>query len=77
MLVRLREWRERRGYSMRELAARARVGFVTVYRIEAGRMSPTVDMLEKLARVLEIDVRDFFPASRRSERRRRRNADGR
>ena len=67
MPVLLRHWRERRGYSVRELARRARVGFVTVSRIENGRMSPTVTMLEKLARALEIDVRDFFPPTRRSK----------
>jgi transcriptional regulator with XRE-family HTH domain len=70
--VLLRHWRDRRGYSVRELARRAGVGFVTVSRIENGHVSPTVDMLEKLAKALDIDVRDFFPPSRRSERTRRR-----
>ena len=70
MPVLLRHWRERRGYSVRGLAERAGVGFVTVSRIENGHMSPTVEMLEKLARALEIDVRDFFPAGRRKGRRR-------
>jgi len=64
----LHQWRKRRGYSVRGLAERAGVGFVTVSRIEHGHMSPTVEMLEKLAKALEIDVRDFFPASRRSKR---------
>jgi transcriptional regulator with XRE-family HTH domain len=57
----LRYWRDKRGYSVRELAKRAGVGFVTVSRIENGRMSPTVDMLEKLAKALGIGVREFFP----------------
>lgn len=59
--------RDRRGYSVRELARRARVGYVTIVRIENGHMSPTVAMLEKLARALGIDVRDFFLPSRRSK----------
>jgi transcriptional regulator with XRE-family HTH domain len=66
--VRLREWRERRGLSLRGLAERAGVSFVTVYRIEAGTISPTVAMLEKLAKALEIDLADFFPAKRTRER---------
>ena len=70
MPVLLRHWRERRGYSVRELARRAGVGFVTVSRIENDRMSPTVAMLEKLARALGINVRDFFPATERTKRRR-------
>ena len=67
MPVLLRHWRERRGYSVRSLARRAGVGYVSVVRIEVGRMSPTVGMLEKLAKALEIDVRDFFPPTRRSK----------
>lgn len=55
---------------MRELAKRAGVGYVTVVRIENGHMSPTVAMLEKLAKALEIDVRDFFLPSKRSKRKR-------
>jgi len=60
----LRHWREKRGYSVRELARRAKVGFVTVSRIENDHISPTVTMLEKLAKALGIDVRDFFPSRR-------------
>ena len=57
---------------MRQLARRARVGYVTIVRIENGHISPTVAMLEKLAKALGIDVRDFFPTSRRSKPKRRR-----
>jgi transcriptional regulator with XRE-family HTH domain len=68
MQLLLRHWRDRRGYSVRELARRAGVGYVTIVRIENGRLSPTVMMLEKLAGALRIGVRDFFPAGRRAER---------
>jgi transcriptional regulator with XRE-family HTH domain len=68
VVVRLREWRERRGLSLRTLAACARVSFVTVYRIEAGTISPTVAMLEKLARALDVDLVDFFPPSHKKHR---------
>ena len=61
MPILLRLWREQRGYSVRELARRARVGYVTIVRIENGQTSPTVAMLEKLAKALGIRVRDFFP----------------
>jgi transcriptional regulator with XRE-family HTH domain len=70
MPVILRHWRERRGYSVRELARRAGVGYVTVVRIENGHISPTVTMLERLAKALKIDVRDFFPRSKTARRRR-------
>ena len=68
----LRHWRERRGYSVRDLAKRADVGFVTISRIENNHMSPTVAMLEKLAKALEIDVRDFFLPPQRKQKTRRR-----
>ena len=44
------------------------MSYVTVAKIEAGRMSPTVVTLDKLARALKIDVRDFFPPKARSTR---------
>ena len=74
MSVLLRHWREKRGYSVRELARRAKVGFVTISRIENDHISPTVAMLEKLAKALVINVRDFFPSrttGKRATRRRR------
>ena len=39
--------------------------------IEVERMSPTIAMLEKLALALEIDLRDFLPAPRRRQPKRR------
>jgi XRE family transcriptional regulator, regulator of sulfur utilization len=69
--VRLKEWRERREYSLRGLGERAGVSYVTLSRIESGLMSPTVEMLEKLARALGIGLRDFFPADRPRRAKRR------
>ena len=66
--IRLREWRERRGYSLRALGERAGVSYVTLSRIESGQMSPTVAMLAKLAQALAIDIRDFFPPRKRQRR---------
>ena len=65
MSILLRKWREKRGYSVRELADRAGVSYVTVVRIENGHISPTVALLDKLAKALGIGVRDFFPRSTR------------
>jgi transcriptional regulator with XRE-family HTH domain len=66
----LRAWRQRRGLTLRGLAAKAGVSYVTVSRIEQNHMSPTVAMLERLAEALGIPVRDFFPAGqpRRAKR---------
>ena len=69
----LRQWRERRGYSVRELARLAGVDFGTVSRIERGVMSPTVEFLAKLALALDVTVRDLIPPGwpKRSKRQRR------
>ena len=62
----LRHWREKRGLSVRQLAERASVSYVTVVKIENGRMSPTVALLEKLAQALAISVRELFPMEKQS-----------
>jgi transcriptional regulator with XRE-family HTH domain len=64
MPILLRHWRERRGYSVRELGRRAGVGYVTIVRIENEQLSPTVATLERLAGALGIGVRDLFPVER-------------
>jgi transcriptional regulator with XRE-family HTH domain len=52
---RLRELREERGLLQDELARKAHVARNTVSRIERGRLTPTVTMLEKLARGLGVE----------------------
>ena len=46
--------------------------WLTVVRIENGHVSPTVAMLDKLAKALRITVRDLFPVERKPHRTRRR-----
>jgi transcriptional regulator with XRE-family HTH domain len=72
MALLLRAHRERRVWSVRRLAEEAGVSFVTVSRIENGHLSPTVAMLEKLAKALDISARDFFPVERKHRPRARR-----
>ena len=61
----LKAWREERELSIRNLANWARVGFITVWRIENGKLSPTVKMLRKLARALDVEVTDLFNPPRK------------
>jgi len=69
VLLRLREWRERHCYSLRRLADLAGVSFTTVHRIETGQLSPTIEMLTKLATALEVDIHDLLPPRRKRTRR--------
>lgn len=59
----VRRLREQRHWSQQELADRADVTKKTVYRIETGQSSPTLDVLVCLAEGLEIPVGELvtFP----------------
>ncbi len=59
-LPRLREWRESRGLTQKELAAKARVGEVTVARIETDAHTTTPPTARKLADALGISVADLL-----------------
>ncbi len=75
MGLRLRALRERRRFSLRALGERSGVSYVTIAKIEAGTMSPTVATLEKLATALDVGIRDLFsvePRPRTSRTRRTR-----
>ena len=60
--------------SYRDVAKRAGIALSTLYRIESGEASPTVAMLEKLAKALDVDVVDFFPPRHRARRGTRKRA---
>lgn len=60
MGLRLRAVRQKKGLSIRGLAAKAKVDFSAVYRIEAGKVTPRLDTLEKLARALGCKVADLL-----------------
>jgi transcriptional regulator with XRE-family HTH domain len=56
----LHTWRKRRRLTLHELGRRSGVSYVTIARIEGGKMSPTVTTLEKLAAALRVSLRDLF-----------------
>lgn len=55
-MVRLKEWRERRGLSLRKLAKIADVHYVSLIRIEAGRLDPRLSTLLKLCGALHLNL---------------------
>lgn len=59
----VRAWRERCGLSIRGLAERADIAPSTVWRIEAGRLDPTVGMLARLRRAT-VGERSSVPTTR-------------
>jgi transcriptional regulator with XRE-family HTH domain len=57
---RVREIRNERSLSQDALAKRADVARTTVARLEAGEVSPTVSMLEKLANALGVEPEELI-----------------
>ena len=56
----IRQARESKGWSQDQLAERVGVGRPHISRLEAGAREPTVALLSKLLKVLELDPRSVF-----------------
>ena len=63
-MERLRHIREQAGYSQQDLADASDVSQHTISEIELGRRKPQGRTLRKLAKVLGVEVRDFFEEAR-------------
>lgn len=57
--TRLREWRERRMLTMRELADLAKVGYVTIWRLENNKAMAEFRTIRKLAQALGIEPQEL------------------
>lgn len=58
---RLKELRNKRGMSIRELAERADMGYTNLSNIETGKVNPKYTTLVKLAEALEMNLRELIP----------------
>jgi transcriptional regulator with XRE-family HTH domain len=56
MQTRLREWREKQGFSLRRLGERSGVHYVSLVKLEAGRLDPQLSTLLKLCKALNITL---------------------
>ena len=56
----VRALREAKGMSTRALAREASVSTETLYAIEHGKRQPSVTTLDKIAKALDAEVKDFF-----------------
>ncbi len=54
VVLRLRELRERRGFSLRKLAKAAGVHYVSLVRLEGGAFDPRLSTVKKLAKALRV-----------------------
>ena len=70
--VYLKQWRVRKSLSYRGLAKLSGVALSSIQKIEAGRVSPTVETLERLASALGLGFHTLFkmpPTKRKGESR--------
>ncbi|WP_447603825.1 helix-turn-helix domain-containing protein [Nitrospira sp. Nam80] len=56
MQTRLKEWRERRGISLRQLAAKSGIHHMSLYKLEAGKLDPQLSTLIKVCGALGITL---------------------
>jgi transcriptional regulator with XRE-family HTH domain len=52
--------RQKGGLTQEQLALEAEINHGHLSEIEAGRHNVTIELLEKLAKVLKVDIADFF-----------------
>jgi transcriptional regulator with XRE-family HTH domain len=64
MKTRLREWRERRGLSLRRLGELSSVHYVSLARLEAGQGDPQLSTLLKLCKALHITLNQLVGVAR-------------
>jgi transcriptional regulator with XRE-family HTH domain len=58
--ARVKELRRRRGFSQEELAGRAGLHWTYLSDLERGQQTPTVDVVNRLARALGTTLAEFF-----------------
>ena len=56
----IQSMRESKRMTTRGLAKKAGISTETIFAIEHGRRQPTVTTLDKIARALDVEVKDFF-----------------
>ncbi|MBI2822601.1 MAG: helix-turn-helix transcriptional regulator [Acidobacteria bacterium] len=61
---RIREIREAKGLTQREVAARIQIDDYYISRLENNHINPTLATMQKIASALGVEVRDFFPSTR-------------
>jgi transcriptional regulator with XRE-family HTH domain len=60
MIFRLREIREARGIQMKEMAKKLGVAVSTLSQIENGNIKPSIDRLEPIANILDVNIGELF-----------------
>lgn len=57
----IQKLRKQAGLTQEELAVKVHLSRTHIGHIEQGRKSPSIEVLEKIARTLKVKVKDLFP----------------
>ena len=68
MDTRLQEWRKRRRFSLRQLGELSGVHFVSLAKLEAGKVDPQLSTLLKLCRALHITPNQLIGVAGRPQK---------
>ena len=66
--LRLKEIRKLRKYTQEQLAELVDLDVTTIGKAEQGISTPSMSNLEELAKILDVDIKDFFDFSHLEER---------
>lgn len=58
--ARIKEIRKNRGLSQEQLAEKVGLDSKFISKIEVGRNAPSLETMESIARVLEVEIKDLF-----------------
>ena len=64
--MKLRDIRKSRGITQEQLAKELNVNRTTITHIETGRMNPTFENADKIARFFDIPLENIFPIYKRT-----------
>ena len=56
MQTQLRAWREKRGFSLRKLGGLSGVHYISLVKLEAGRLDPRLSTILKLCQALRVSL---------------------
>jgi transcriptional regulator with XRE-family HTH domain len=68
-MLRLQEWRKRRRLSLRKLGEVSGVHYVSLARMEAGKIDPQLSTLLKLCAALDVSLNDLVKKPGKTKRR--------
>ncbi len=69
MQTQLKEWREKRRLSVRKLAGLAGVHYVTIVRMEGGKLDPQLSTVMKLCAALDVTLHQLVGVAKKATER--------